>query len=62
METQRETELKKVIEAVTKRVEDLNERYMEAERFLIKLNWFERLFFSRKLTRFLKSRTDKYDF
>lgn len=44
------------------KMEQLTERYIDAEKFIMKLNWFERLFCSRKITKFLKSRTVKYNF
>ncbi len=43
-------------------MEQLTERYIEAEKFIMELNWFERLFCSRKITKFLKGRTIKYNF
>lgn len=45
-----------------KKMEQLTERYIEAEKFIMELNWFERIFCSRKITKFLKSRSDKYNF
>ena len=44
------------------KMEQLTERYIDAEKFITELNWFERLFCSRKITKFLKSRTVKYNF
>lgn len=43
------------------KIEKLTERYIEAEKFIMELNWFQRLFCSRKITNFLKSR-NKYNF
>lgn len=43
-------------------LEQLTNRYIEAEQFLMELNWFERLLCSRKIIKFLKSRTVKYNF
>ena len=40
----------------------LTDRYIEAENFLMELTWYEKLFCSRKIKRFLKSRIDKYNF
>lgn len=40
----------------------LSDRYIEAENFLMELKWYEKLFCSRKIKRFLKSRIDKYNF
>ncbi len=44
------------------RMEQLTERYIDAEKFIMELNWFERLFCSNKIRKFLKSRINKYDF
>lgn len=44
------------------KLEQLSKRYIEAEKFINELNWFERLFCSRKIKRFLKSRLKEYDF
>jgi hypothetical protein len=41
--------------------EQLTERYIEAEQFIANLNWFERLFCSRKILNFIQSRS-KYNF
>jgi hypothetical protein len=53
---------KKIAEFSLNKMEQLTERYIDAEKFIIELNWFERLFCSRKITKFLKSRTVKYNF
>lgn len=53
---------KKIAEFSLNKMEELTERYIEAEKFIMELNWFERLFCSRKITKFLKSRTVKYNF
>ena len=53
---------KKIAEFSLNKMEQLTERYIDAEKFIMKLNWFERLFCSRKITKFLKSRTVKYNF
>ena len=53
---------KKIAEYSLNKIEKLTERYIESEKFIMELNWFERIFCSTKITRFLKSRTDKYDF
>ena len=53
---------KKIEEFSLNKMEELTERYIEAEKFIMDLNWFERLFCSRKIRKFLKSRTDKYNF
>lgn len=53
---------KKIAEYSLNKLEELTERYIESEKFLMELNWFERLFCSKKVTRFLKSRTEKYNF
>jgi hypothetical protein len=45
-----------------KKKEKLTERYIDAEKFIMELNWIERLFCSRKISKFLKSRTAKYNF
>lgn len=42
--------------------EQLIKRYIEAEMFILNLNWIERLLFSRKRIKFLKSRNEKYVF
>ena len=42
-------------------IEQLTERYIEAEKFIMGLNWFERLFISRKVRKFILSRL-KYKF
>lgn len=51
---------KNIVEFQMDLIEELTERYIEAEKFIMNLNWFERLFCSRKITKFLKSRIDKY--
>lgn len=38
------------------------QRYIEAEKFIMQLTWFERLLCSRKVNKFLKSRLEKYKF
>ena len=43
------------------KIEKLTERYIEAEKFIMELNWLQRLLCSRKITKFLKSR-NKYNF
>ena len=53
---------KNVAEFSLEKMEQLTERYIDAEKFIMDLNWFERLFCSRKITNFLKSRSDKYNF
>jgi hypothetical protein len=53
---------KNVAEFSLEKMEQLTERYIDAEKFIMDLNWFERLFCSRKITKFLKSRSDKYNF
>jgi hypothetical protein len=53
---------KNIAEFSLNKMEELTERYIEAENFIMQLNWFERLFCSKKITNFLKSRTDKYNF
>ena len=53
---------KNVAEFSLEKMEQLTERYIDAEKFIMGLNWFERLFCSRKITKFLKSRSDKYNF
>jgi len=53
---------KKIAEFSLNKMEQLSERYIDAEKFIMKLNWFERLFCSKKITKFLKSRAVKYDF
>ena len=53
---------KKIAEFSLNQMEQLTERYTDAEKFIMELNWFERLFCSRKITKFLKSRTVKYNF
>ena len=52
----------KIAELSLNKMEQLTERYIDAEKFIMELNWFERLFCSRKITKFLKSRTVKYNF
>ena len=52
---------KKIAEYSISQIEQLTDRYIEAEKFLIELNWIERLFFSRKLLKFIDSRK-KYNF
>ncbi len=53
---------KQIAEFSLPKMEQLTERYIEAEKFIMELNWLERLFCSNKITNFLKSRTEKYDF
>lgn len=45
-----------------KKMEELTERYIEAEQFIMNLNWFERLFCSKKIRNFIASRVEKYNF
>ena len=52
---------KKITEFSLNKIEQLTERYIDAENFIMELNWFERLFCSRKILKFLKSR-EKYNF
>ena len=52
----------KIAEFSLNKMEKLTERYIDAEKFIMELNWIERLFCSRKITKFLKSRTAKYNF
>ena len=52
----------KIVEYSLNKMEKLTERYIEAEAFIMKLNWFERLLCSKKVEKFLKSRIDKYNF
>lgn len=53
---------KKVAEYSLNKMEELTDRYIEAEQFIMNLKWYERLFCSNKITKFLKSRTVKYNF
>ena len=53
---------KKITEFSLNKIEQLTERYIDAENFIMELNWFERLFCSRKIRKFLKSRMVKYNF
>lgn len=53
---------KKIAEYSLDQIEKLTNRYIEAEKFIMELNFFERLFCSRKISKFLKSRTEKYNF
>ena len=62
METTDKRETIKMGEYSLERMEKLTERYIEAEKFIMELNWFERLFCSRKITKFLNSRSQKYNF
>jgi hypothetical protein len=39
----------KIAEYSLDRIEALTERYIEAEKFIMELNWFERLFCSKKI-------------
>jgi hypothetical protein len=54
--------VKEMSEFSLDRMEKLTERYIEAEEFIMNLNWFQRLFCSKKIKNFLKSRVDKYNF
>ncbi len=45
-----------------KKMEELTERYIEAEKFIMNLNWFQRMLCSRNIRLFLKSRIEKYNF
>lgn len=45
-----------IFDKLMKENELLIERYIEAENFIRNLNWFEKLFCSRKISNFLKSR------
>ena len=51
-------ETKELAEFSLNEMERLTERMIEAERFIAELNWFERLFCSRKITKFLNSRNE----
>ena len=42
--------------------EQLTNRYIEAEKFIMNLNWFERLFCSRKINNFIDGQLKKYNF
>ena len=53
---------KMITELSLDKMEQLTERYIDAEKFIMELNWLERLICSRKITEFLKSRTSKYNF
>lgn len=53
---------KKIAEYSLDKMEQLTERYIDAEKFIMELNWIERLFCSRKITKFLNSRSTKYNF
>lgn len=53
---------KKITESQLDKIEELTNRYIEAEKFIMDLNWLERLFCSRKITMFLKTRITKYNF
>jgi len=53
---------KNIAEFSLNKMEQLTERYIDAEKFIMELNWFEQLFCSRKITKFLKSRIVKYNF
>jgi hypothetical protein len=53
---------KKIAEYSLNQMKELTDRYIEAEQFIMELNWFERLFCSNKIRKFLKSRTEKYNF
>jgi uncharacterized protein YktA (UPF0223 family) len=53
---------KNIADFYLNKIEQLTERYIDAEKFITELNWFERLFCSKKVTKFLKSRIVKYNF
>lgn len=55
-------ENKKALEFLLSKNEQLTKRYIEVEEFIIKLNWYERLFCSKKIINFIKSRSEKYNF
>lgn len=55
-------ENKKALEFLLSKNEQLSERYIEAEEFIRTLNWYERLFCSKKIINFIKSRSEKYNF
>lgn len=50
------------LEWLMKKYENCSERYIEAEKFILNLKWYERIFVSRKILKFLKERTIKYNF
>lgn len=52
----------KNIDWLMARCETSTERYIEAEEFILNLKWWERLFISRKIDNFIKSRLTKYEF
>lgn len=58
---QTDNQTKIIAEHALPLMDQLTDRYIEAETFIIKLNWLERLFISRKLQSFIKSRS-KYKF
>ena len=59
-----ETIKKEKMDWVMTRYEDTNNRYIEAEQFIIELSnmsWYKRLFLNRKILKFLQSR-NKFNF
>jgi hypothetical protein len=48
------------IEPLISKLEELTERYIQAEQFIINLKWYERLFCSRKINKFLKNHLNKF--
>lgn len=51
----------RIINELFNKNEKLTERYIEAEKFILDLNWIQRIFCYRKINRFIKSRS-KYKF
>ena len=52
---------KRAMESLFNKMRKCSKRYIEAEQFILNLNWFERLFCSGKILKFIKSRS-KYNF
>ena len=53
--------MEKSLEWLMDRSEKCSERYIEAEQFIVNLKWYEKIFISRKIIKFLKTR-EKYNF
>jgi hypothetical protein len=49
------------LDDLLKKVEQSTERYIEAEEFIMNLNTFEKIFCSKKIKNFMKSRLIKYN-
>jgi hypothetical protein len=50
------------IEYSIDRITSLTQRYIEAEEFIMNLKWYEKLFISKKIKTFFRTRLEKYGY